>query len=79
MKDFTFCAPTRAIFGRDTELTVGRELKAAGATRVMPPCMGMGQAAGAAAALALNSNVSMQDVNIHELQQALREQNVYLG
>ena len=35
MKDFTFCAPTRAIFGRDTELTVGRELKAAGATRVL--------------------------------------------
>lgn len=35
MKDFTFCAPTRAIFGRDTELTVGRELKAAGATKVL--------------------------------------------
>ncbi len=58
---------------------VSADSEAAGAIRVMPPCMGMGQAAGAAAALALNSNVSMRDVNIHELQQALREQNVYLG
>lgn len=35
MKDFVYCAPTKVIFGKDTELTVGKELKAAGATKVL--------------------------------------------
>lgn len=35
MKDFNYCAPTRVIFGKDTELTVGKVLKEAGATRVL--------------------------------------------
>lgn len=35
MKDFNFCAPTRVIFGKNTELEVGKALKNAGATRVL--------------------------------------------
>lgn len=58
---------------------VSANSEAAGAIRVMPPCMGMGQAAGTAAAIALKSNVNMRDVDINELQNTLKEQNVYLG
>ena len=35
MKDFNYCAPTRVIFGKTTELEVGKALKNAGATRVL--------------------------------------------
>ena len=35
MKDFSYCAPTRVIFGKNTELEVGKALKNAGATRVL--------------------------------------------
>lgn len=35
MKDFNYCAPTRVIFGKNTELEVGKTLKNAGATRVL--------------------------------------------
>lgn len=35
MKNFNYCAPTRVIFGKNTELEVGKALKNAGATRVL--------------------------------------------
>lgn len=35
MKDFNYCAPTRVIFGKNTELEVGKALKNAGATHVL--------------------------------------------
>lgn len=35
MKDFNYCAPTRVIFGKNTELEVGKALKNAGATRAL--------------------------------------------
>lgn len=35
MKDFNYCAPTHVIFGKNTELEVGKALKNAGATRVL--------------------------------------------
>ena len=35
MKDFNYCAPTRVIFGKNTELELGKALKNAGATRVL--------------------------------------------
>jgi len=35
MKDFVYCAPTKAVFGKDTELQVGKLLKAYGATKVL--------------------------------------------
>ena len=35
MKNFTYCAPTKVVFGRDIEPQIGPELKALGATRVL--------------------------------------------
>ena len=52
--------------------------EAAGAIRVMPPCMALGQAAGTAAALALRNGVSVRDVDTAQLKEALKKQNAYL-
>lgn len=52
--------------------------EAAGAIRVMPPCTGMGQAAGTAAALACAEQVLVRDVDVARLQQALRSDGAYL-
>ena len=35
MKDFTYCAPTQVIFGRDTEKNIGKILKERGAKKVL--------------------------------------------
>ncbi len=35
MKDFTYCAPTQVIFGKDTEKNIGRILKEKGAKKVL--------------------------------------------
>ena len=45
-----------------------------GAIRIMPCCIAMGQAAGAAAALSLNEGVSVREVNMASLLETLREQ-----
>ncbi len=45
--------------------------------RVMGPAMAMGEAAGKAAALSLKEGVQPRDVNVKELQEALREEGVY--
>lgn len=47
-------------------------------TNLIHNCVAMGEAAGAAAAIALNSNVQPRDVNITSLQTTLRKQGVYL-
>ncbi|MBO4377934.1 MAG: FAD-dependent oxidoreductase [Clostridia bacterium] len=52
--------------------------EAAGAIRVMPPCMALGQAAGTAAALALRNGISVRDVDTAQLKEALKKQNAYL-
>ncbi len=52
--------------------------EAAGAIRVMPPCMGTGQAAGTAAALAALNDCSAQEVEIKSLQRVLKEDGVYI-
>jgi hypothetical protein len=44
----------------------------------MPGCYITGQAAGLAAVLAVEDNVSIHHVNIHKLQQSLRELGAYL-
>ena len=41
MDNFTFCTPTRYIFGREAELQAGAQLKALGASRVLV-CYGKG-------------------------------------
>lgn len=58
--------------------SISAEPDAAGAVRVMPPCMAMGQAAGVAATIAIGKNVSVRDVNVQALRDELKSQNVFL-
>jgi hypothetical protein len=64
-------------------LVAGRCLSAtsdaAGAVRVMPPCMGMGQAAGVAAAMSAQSRIAPAELDVAALREKLKEQKVYLG
>ncbi|MDL2317982.1 FAD-dependent oxidoreductase [Eubacteriales bacterium OttesenSCG-928-A19] len=62
------------VAGRSVSATSG----AAGAIRVMPPCMGIGQAAGVAAALAIEEGTSVRDVDVSALRAALTEQGAFL-
>ena len=68
--------------GIDGLLLAGRcvsaDSTAAGAIRVMPPCMGMGQAAGTAAAMAVKKDCSVRDVNTDELRAELKNAGAYL-
>ncbi len=69
--------------GLDGILVAGRCLSAdstaAGAVRVMPPCMAMGQAAGTAAALAVKNGVTVRNCDITELREKLTSDGAYLG
>lgn len=58
--------------------TVSCESQAAGAIRVMPCVMSMGQAAGAAAALALKDAVPLENVSIEKLQNLLKTEKAIL-
>ena len=66
----------------DQLLLAGRCLSAdstaAGAVRVMPPCMGMGQAAGTAAALAVKDGVTVRELDAQKLREVLKENGAYL-
>jgi len=53
--------------------TISAESAAAGAIRVMPCCLAMGQAAGAAAAICVREGVEPADADIKEIQAVLRE------
>lgn len=53
--------------------------EAAGAVRVMPPVFAMGQAAGAAAALAAERAIAPRKVDVPELQTVLRTQGAILA
>ncbi len=57
---------------------VSADSTAAGAIRVMPPCMAMGQAAGTAAAMAANAGVSPRSIDAQALRARLKENNVVL-
>ncbi len=63
-------------------LVAGRSISAdsdaAGAIRVMPPCMGLGQAAGVAAALCAESRTEPAGCDIQGLRRRLIEQKVFL-
>jgi hypothetical protein len=48
-------------------------------SREIPPCMAMGEAAGVAAALALNAGVSVRNVDVPTLQRTLRTQGADPG
>lgn len=65
--------------GLDNVLVAGRCVSSTqaghGAIRIMPSCIAMGQAAGAAAALSLDEDVSVREVNVASLLEALRKQS----
>lgn len=71
--------PYRCLVPRDVEqlLVAGRCISADhvahGRTRNMPACMATGQAAGIAASVAVDSNVTVRDVDIGAVQSALRD------
>ena len=76
--------PYRSLIPKGVEqlLIAGRcvsaDSTAAGAIRVMPPCMGMGQAAGTAAALAVKTGSTVRNVDVQTLRTVLKENGVYL-
>ena len=49
-----------------------------GATRLQPVVLGIGQAAGALAAIAYKNNVALNKINIREVQHALLSSNAYI-
>ena len=57
---------------------VSAESEAAGAVRVMPPCMAMGQAVGTAAAIAVKKGVQPRDIAAAELIKELIQNGAYL-
>lgn len=67
----------------DNLLVAGRPVSAtsdaASAIRVMPPCMGMGEAAGTAAALAVKDNIRPREIDVKKLRDTLKAQGVFLG
>ena len=77
--------PYRSLVPVDIEglLLAGRCLSAdstaAGAVRVMPPCMAMGQASGTAAALSVKQGCRVRTLDVGILRETLRKNGVYLG
>ena len=66
----------------DNLLVAGRCIstthEAMAAIRVMATCMAMGEAAGRAAALAVQHDIRPEDVDVTALRRALRESGAYL-
>lgn len=85
IKKNMYGVPYRCLIPRDVEglLLAGRcisaDSPAAGAIRVMPPAMAIGQAAGVAAALCLKGGAAPASLDYADLRSALLEQKVYLG
>ena len=77
--------PYRSLLPLDVEnlLVAGRAISAtsdaAGAVRVMPPCMAMGQAAGLAASLAVKGGATPRDIDPADLRRLLLENKAFLG
>jgi hypothetical protein len=77
--------PFRSLVPRDMDglLVAGRSISATheamSATRVMPPAFAMGQAAGTAAALAVEWGRQPRAIPVPQLQEMLVRQNHYLG
>ena len=76
--------PYRCLLPRGIEnlLVAGRcvsaDSTAAGAIRVMPPCMGMGQTAGTAAAMAVKAGITPRQLDAQLLRQRLKENGACL-
>ncbi len=82
--DAPYTLPYRCLVHKDFDnvLSAGKSVSADrfahGAVRVMPPSMAMGQAAGIAAAIAVQTGVTAKDVNYEQLKTALKDQGAYL-
>jgi glycine/D-amino acid oxidase-like deaminating enzyme len=82
-RDYT--TPYRAMLPRNVEglLVAGRHYSATPSaqkiSREIPPCMAMGEAAGVAAAMALDAGVRVRDVDVAALQTRLRAQGADPG
>lgn len=67
----------------DQLLVAGRSIsatsEAAGAVRVMPPCMEMGHAAGIAAAVAIKEKCLVRNVNVKEVREKMIKGGSFLG
>ena len=80
-----YYTPYRAMLpqGVDQLLVAGRHYSATPdaqkVSREIPPCMAMGEAAGAAAALSLDQGVSVREVDVAAVQRRLREQGADPG
>lgn len=80
-----YYTPYRALLPRGVErlLVAGRHYSATPeaqkTSREIPPCMAMGEAAGVAAAMALDSDIEVRDVDVTVLQRRLREQGADPG
>lgn len=76
--------PYRSLIAKGVKnlLLAGRNVSAdstaAGAIRVMPPCMGMGQASGTAAALAVKKGITPREVDAQELRAVLKANGAHL-
>ena len=57
---------------------ISADSTAAGAVRVMPPCMAMGQAAGIAAAIAVKNKTTVRKIDVQYLRGRLKENGAYL-
>lgn len=77
--------PYRALLPREIDnlLVAGRCLsssqEAQSSARVSGPCIAMGQAAGSAAAMAIDTDRAVGRIDVGELRRALRDQGAFLG
>ena len=80
-----YYTPYRALLpvGVDQLLVAGRHYSATRSaqkmSREIPPCMAMGEAAGIAAAQALDGGVLVRDVNVRSIQRQMRAQGADPG
>lgn len=76
--------PYRCLVPKDIEglhitgRCISADSAAAGAVRVMPPAMGLGQASGIAAALCIKNKTTASKVDYTDIRKELTKQNVYL-
>ena len=77
--------PLRSLIPQNIDglIVAGRAISAtsdaAGAVRVMPPCMAMGHAAGITAALAASGNAAPRSIDAADVRSILLEQGAFLG
>ncbi|WP_411029993.1 FAD-dependent oxidoreductase [Spongiimicrobium sp. 3-5] len=80
-----YTIPLRSLISRDVEglMMAGKCLsathEAVASTRVIPICMGQGEAVGTAAALAIKNKTTVRDLDIQKLQDQLDIQGVEFG